>query len=76
MKNIIEMKHINKHFKNQQVLNRITFSVQEGEIFGFLGPSGAGKTTTIKILTGQLLASSGEVKLFNKKFTFVKERYI
>ncbi len=73
MKNIIEMKHINKHFKNQQVLNRITFSVQEGEIFGFLGPSGAGKTTTIKILTGQLLASSGEVKLFNKNLPSLKK---
>lgn len=66
MENIIQMKNINKHFKDSQVLKRINFSVKEGEIFGFLGPSGAGKTTTIKILTAQLLPSSGEVSLFNK----------
>lgn len=72
MKNIIEMSNINKSFKEQNVLQRINFSVREGEIFGFLGPSGAGKTTTIKILTSQLLPSSGEVKLFNNNLNEFK----
>ena len=60
---VIEVHDLVKQFKNQTALNHLDFSVESGEIFGFLGPSGAGKTTTIKILTGQLLASSGETKL-------------
>ena len=43
-----------KSFQNKTVLNGITLDIGEGEIFGLLGPSGAGKTTLIKILTGQL----------------------
>ena len=60
---VIEVRDLVKQFKNQTALNHLDFSVESGEIFGFLGPSGAGKTTTIKILTRQLLASSGETKL-------------
>lgn len=60
---VIEVRDLVKQFKNQTALNHLDFLVESGEIFGFLGPSGAGKTTTIKILTGQLLASSGETKL-------------
>ena len=60
---VIEVRDLVKQIKNQTALNHLDFSVESGEIFGFLGPSGAGKTTTIKILTGQLLASSGETKL-------------
>ena len=63
---VIEVRDLVKQFKNQTALNHLDFSVESGEIFGFLGPSGAGKTTTIKILTGQLLASSGETKLLGK----------
>ena len=63
---VIEVRDLVNQFKNQTALNHLDFSVESGEIFGFLGPSGAGKTTTIKILTGQLLASSGETKLLGK----------
>ncbi|PYZ95975.1 ABC transporter ATP-binding protein [Alteribacter lacisalsi] len=61
MKNkLIHVEHVSKKFRNEVALKDITFSVHEGEIFGFLGPSGSGKTTTIKILTGQLAQSSGQ----------------
>jgi len=59
-KECIEMKFISKAFGEKVVLNQISFSVGECEIFGLLGPSGAGKTTMIKILTGQICASNGE----------------
>lgn len=55
----ISVKHLSKQFKNQTALKDISFNIQPGEIFGFLGPSGAGKTTTIKILTGQMHPSDG-----------------
>jgi ABC-2 type transport system ATP-binding protein len=66
MDNIISMKNVRKTFKENTALKNLTFDVKEGEIFGFLGPSGAGKTTTIKILTSQLLPTNGDVKVFGK----------
>jgi ABC-2 type transport system ATP-binding protein len=66
MEEIIEVKNVIKKFKDKIALNGLNFKVQKGEIFGFLGPSGAGKTTTIKLLTSQLLPSSGEAKIFGK----------
>lgn len=60
MNDIIALKHISKSFGKEPVLKDINASLHKGEILGFLGPSGAGKTTTIKIITGQLHPSSGE----------------
>lgn len=66
MNDTIMIKNLSFGFAEKQVLNHITFHVQEGEIFGLLGPSGAGKTTLIKILTGQLQQSDGYAKLLGK----------
>lgn len=65
MENIIELKNVKKVFKNQIAIENLNITVAKGEIFGLLGPSGSGKTTTIKMLTGQLIASSGEIEVFN-----------
>ncbi|MCL2254228.1 MAG: ABC transporter ATP-binding protein [Lachnospiraceae bacterium] len=56
---MIKMNNVAKHFSGNQVLTDVTFAVKEREIFGLLGPSGAGKTTIINILTNQLDADSG-----------------
>lgn len=63
---MIEVKHVTKKFNGKVALSDISFSVSEGEIFGFLGPSGAGKTTTINILTGQLVQDSGQAFILGK----------
>ena len=63
---MIELKHITKTFNGKKALSDISFSVSEGEIFGFLGPSGSGKTTTINILTGQLVQDSGQAFILGK----------
>ncbi|MEN6395269.1 MAG: ATP-binding cassette domain-containing protein, partial [Methanoregula sp.] len=55
----IEVSHLTKRFGTLTALDDISFSVSEGETFGFLGPNGAGKTTTIRILTGISAPSSG-----------------
>lgn len=70
---IIEVKHLYKSFDNQTALKNLDFSIQAGEIFGFLGPSGAGKTTTIKILTGQLIASSGTATVLGNSSQSLQE---
>lgn len=64
---IISAKNISKTFDEHTVLCDVSFEVHSGGIFGLLGPSGAGKTTLIKILSGQLAATSGQAVLLGKK---------
>lgn len=66
MSHAIEAKNLSVKFAEHQVLDKVTFEVQEGEIFGLLGPSGAGKTTLIKMLTGQLVQDGGFARLLGK----------
>ena len=51
---ILVLEHVCKSFGARPVVQDVSFSVKEGEIFGFLGPNGAGKTTTIKMILGLL----------------------
>lgn len=64
---IIQCQHLQKSFQQKAVLSDISFSISKGQIFGLLGPSGAGKTTLIKILTGQLSPDGGSVTVFGEK---------
>ena len=66
---MIRCNYVYKSFSGKTVLSGISFDIRDGEIFGLLGPSGAGKTTLIKILTGQLEFDSGEVTVFDKEVT-------
>lgn len=59
----IEIKNLKKYFGKVQAVNNISFSVAQGEIFGFLGPNGAGKTTTIRCLMDFIHPDSGEIKI-------------
>jgi|TARA_B100001750_G_scaffold103215_2_gene81612 ABC-2 type transport system ATP-binding protein len=61
---VIRVKNLSKIFKKNIIaINEVSFTVKEGEIFGFLGPNGAGKTTTIKVLTTLLKPTKGEVNV-------------
>lgn len=61
----IEVKNITKLYGAQKALNNVSFSIKNGEIVGFLGPNGAGKSTMMKIITGFINASEGEVFVNN-----------
>jgi drug efflux transport system ATP-binding protein len=63
MNKIVESSGICKKFRNTQALNNISFSVDESEIFGFIGPDGAGKTTLFRIITTLLLPDEGKMKV-------------
>jgi len=63
MKDIISVQHVTKQFGKVIAVDDISFTVHEGEIFGFLGPNGAGKSTTIKMLTTLLQPTSGHLEL-------------
>ena len=60
---MIVLDKISKKFKNKTVLSDISLKIGEGEIIGFLGPKGAGKTTTMRIIVGYLKPSSGTVEI-------------
>lgn len=62
-KKVIEVHDLTKRFGDFTAVDRISFHVNEGEIFGFLGANGAGKTTAIKILCGISLPTSGSAKV-------------
>lgn len=61
MEEIIIIKNLNKSFKEVRAVNDLTFKVKKGEFFAFLGINGAGKSTTISIMCGELMRDSGEV---------------
>lgn len=61
MRDIIQMQHISKRFGDVQAVNDLSFDIREGELFAFLGVNGAGKSTTISILCGQLAKDAGTV---------------
>ncbi len=64
MESVISVSNLKKTFDQNPVLSEITFDVFRGEIFGFLGPNGSGKTTTIRILLGLLRPDSGSALVF------------
>jgi ABC-2 type transport system ATP-binding protein len=63
MKNVIEVTKLRKNYNELTAVDRISFEVEEGEVFGFLGPNGAGKTTTVRMLTGIIKPTSGRISI-------------
>lgn len=67
MESIVSIQDVTKVFGKQTVLQQINLDIRKGEIFGLLGPSGAGKTTLVKQLIGLDLPTNGHVDLFGKR---------
>jgi len=63
----IEAEHLTMRFGNFTAVDDVSFRIERGEIFGFLGSNGCGKTTTMKMLTGLLAASQGKARLFGRE---------
>ncbi len=66
MNTILELKNVSKKLGGKKVVDNVSFTVNEGEIFGFLGPNGAGKTTTIKMIVGLLSIDEGQILIDGK----------
>ena len=69
MTKVLEISHLNKTFGKFQALSDVSFTVNQGQVFGFLGPNGAGKTTTIRSVLGLLKRDSGTIKLMGEDAT-------
>lgn len=63
---IIDIKQFTKMYKKSRGITDLTFSIEEGEVFGFIGPNGAGKSTTIRTLLGFIYPSGGSATIFGK----------
>lgn len=68
MKDIVEIKHFKMKFGSKTVIKDLSFTVKAGEIFGFLGSNGSGKTTTLRALLGLYQPTSGELLIDDKKY--------
>jgi ABC-2 type transport system ATP-binding protein len=69
MNSIINVENIERTFGSTKAIDGISFSVDEGEVFGVLGPNGSGKTTLVRLLNGVLAPTSGKAFLFEKDVT-------
>src|SRR5690625_2483753 len=65
-KNVIEIQNLTKQYGKHRGIDNVSFSVKEGEIFGFIGPNGAGKSTTIRTLLALMHPTSGSATIFGK----------
>ncbi len=68
MKNIVEIKNFRMDFGRKTVIKDLSFEVRAGEIFGFLGSNGSGKTTTLRALLGFYTPTGGELLIDGKKY--------
>lgn len=69
MENIIEINHLYKSFGKVKAVNDLSFRVKRGELFAFLGENGAGKSTTISMMCGQLKRDSGDITIDGKSLS-------
>jgi ABC-type multidrug transport system ATPase subunit len=73
---ILEVEHLKKSFGNFVAVDDLSFSVQQGEVYGFLGQNGAGKSTTIRMLLSLITPTSGSIQLFGKSITEHREEIL
>ena len=67
MQTVIQVQHLSKRYKNITAVDALSFSVNEGEVYGFLGQNGAGKSTTIRMLLTLVQPTGGDIELFGLK---------
>lgn len=67
MGKVIEIENLTKNYGKNRGINDVSFSIEEGDIFGFLGPNGAGKSTTIRTLLGLIKKDAGKARIFGRE---------
>jgi len=72
----IQVDHLTKNFGSFTSVDNLSFSVSEGEVYGFLGQNGAGKSTTIRMLLSLIKPTSGSIKIFGKSITEDRENIL
>lgn len=70
---ILELQNVQKYFATQKAVDDISFTIEQGNIFGLLGPNGAGKTTLLRMITGIFYPDNGRIMFKGKNFDAVKD---
>jgi ABC-2 type transport system ATP-binding protein len=66
---VVQLQEITKAYEDKVAVNRLTLTIEPGQMFGLLGPNGSGKTSTIRMMIGITLPDSGSIRLFDEPFT-------
>ena len=69
MSSVVSVNNLSKKYGNIQAVNDLSFTVNEGDVYGFLGQNGAGKSTTIRMLLTLIAPTAGEIHIFDKKLS-------
>ena len=67
--NAIEIRNLSKSFRGMYAVDHLNMTVPQGAIYGFIGENGSGKSTTMKLLCGHLVADGGDIQLFGRDYT-------
>jgi len=70
---LLELKHLKKYYAAQKAVDDISFSIEQGSIFGLLGPNGAGKTTLLRMITGIFYPDEGEIIFDGSRFNAIND---
>lgn len=73
---LLEVQNLSKSFKNFQAVSDLSFSVNQGDIYGFLGPNGAGKSTTLRMILGLIYPTSGKIVFKGEEITASSRSYL
>jgi ABC-type multidrug transport system ATPase subunit len=73
---LVKVSHLSKNFRGKTVVDDLSFTVNEGDVYGFLGQNGAGKSTTIRMLLTLIRPSSGEMELFGMSLRKERKRIL
>ncbi len=68
---MIELRNVTKKFGSFTAVDNLTFTIPQGEFFGFLGPNGAGKTTTIKMIVGLFTPTAGDIIVNGLQYSYL-----
>lgn len=69
METVIAIENLSKRYKDVQAVEALSLELKKGEIYGFIGLNGSGKTTTIRMMLGMIKPTEGSCSLFGKKVT-------
>lgn len=73
---VIEVQHLSKHFTGFKAVDDLSFTVNEGDVYGFLGQNGAGKSTTIRMLLSLIAPSAGSIRIFGKDMASARNQIL
>lgn len=76
MDTMIEINRLSKAYKNEEIVSDVTMHIEKGEIYGFLGSNGAGKTTIMKMILNLVKPTSGEIRILGQPISHLSYQYL